>query len=234
MAIKALVFDVFGTVVDWRGSIIREGYLLGAQLGIERDWPAFADAWRAGYVPAMDKVRKGSLPWMNIDALHRLILNELIVQFELTHLTEPQKDHLNRVWHRLMPWPDSVGGLYRLKATRPIATLSNGNVSLLVNMARNAGLPWDTIFSAELFNHYKPDPEVYQRAADLLGFSRDEVMLVASHPGDLEAAKRAGLRAAYVSRPLEYGSIDKAERADGHDFDFKVESFYELADLLAS
>jgi 2-haloacid dehalogenase len=232
MAIKALVFDVFGTVVDWRGSIIREGYLLGAQLGIERDWPAFADAWRAGYVPAMDKVRKGALPWMNIDALHRLILNDLLLQFELTHLTEPQKDHLNRVWHRLMPWPDSVGGLHRLKATRPIATLSNGNVSLLVNMARNAGLPWDTIFSAELFNHYKPDPEVYQGAAALLGFARDEVMLVASHPGDLEAAKRAGLRAAYVSRPLEYGSIEKAERADGHDFDYKVESFYELADLL--
>jgi 2-haloacid dehalogenase len=136
MAIKALVFDVFGTVVDWRGSIIREGYLLGAQLGIERDWPAFADAWRAGYVPAMDKVRKGTLPWMNIDALHRLILNDLLLQFELTHLTELQKDHLNRVWHRLMPWPDSVGGLHRLKATRPIATLSNISPTLRFTRVR--------------------------------------------------------------------------------------------------
>jgi 2-haloacid dehalogenase len=231
--IKALLFDVFGTVVDWRGSIIREGQLLGAQLALERDWPAFADAWRAGYIPAMDKVRKGILPWMNIDSLHRLILNDLLTQFELTHLSDVQKDHLNRVWHRLMPWPDSVGGLYRLKANRPIATLSNGNVSLLVNMARNAGLPWDTIFSAELFGQYKPDMEVYQKAAALLGFAANEVMLVASHPGDLEAAKRAGLRTAYVSRPLEYGHVEKAETGHGHEFDFKVTSFYELADALA-
>jgi 2-haloacid dehalogenase len=230
--VKALVFDVFGTVVDWRGSIIREGQLLGAKLNLERDWPTFADAWRAGYVPAMDKVRKAVLPWMNLDALHRLILNDLLEQFDLSFLPEIEKDNLNRAWHRLMPWPDSVGGLYRLKATRPIATLSNGNVALLVNMARNAGLPWDTVFSAEIFGHYKPDVQVYQGAAKLLGLAPSEVMLVAAHPDDLEAAKHAGLRTAFVSRPMEYGSLAKAESANAHDFDFKVSSFYELAELL--
>jgi 2-haloacid dehalogenase len=231
--LKALLFDVFGTVVDWRGSIIRECQLLGTQLKLQRDWPAFADAWRAGYVPAMDKVRKGTLPWMNIDALHRLILNDLLEQFELTQLSESQKIHLNCVWHRLSAWPDSVSGLVRLKAKMPIATLSNGNVALLVNMAKHANLPWDAIFSAELFGQYKPDLEVYQKAADLLGFARNEVMLVAAHPSDLEAAKRAGLRTAFVSRPMEYGSIDKAESADSHEFDYKVGDFNELADLLA-
>jgi 2-haloacid dehalogenase len=233
-SIKALVFDVFGTVVDWRGSIIREGQLLGTRLGISRDWAAFADGWRAGYVPAMDKVRKGTLPWMNIDSLHRLILDDLIKQFELEQLSEQERVALNKVWHRLMPWPDSVGGLNQLKARFPIATLSNGNVSLLVNMAKNAGLPWDCILSAELFGQYKPDLEVYQKAAMYLGYSAHEVMLVAAHPGDLEAAKRAGLRTAYVSRPLEYGSVEKAETAQGHEFDFKVSSFYELASSIAT
>ena len=231
--VKALVFDVFGTVVDWRGSIIREGALLSARLNLNAiDWPRFADAWRAGYAPAMDKVRKGVLPWMNIDSLHRLILNDLLSEFGLTHLSDHEKHALNCVWHRLMPWPDSVGGLNRLKASFPIATLSNGNVALLVNMARNAGLPWDCILSAEIFGQYKPDLAVYQKAAQYLGFASNEVMLVASHPGDLEAAKRAGLRAAYVSRPLEYGSLEKAESANGHDFDFKVNSFLELAESL--
>ena len=230
--IRALLFDVFGTVVDWHGSIVREGALLGARLNITRDWSAFADAWRAGYMPAMDRVRKGRLPWMNIDALHRLILDDLLFKFDLDHLTEPEKDQLNRVWHRLMPWPDSVGGLNLLKASLPIATLSNGNVSLLMNMARNAGLPWDVIFSAELFGQYKPDLEVYQKAAAYLGFANNEVMLVAAHPGDLEAAKKAGLRTAFVSRPMEYGALSKAENADNHHFDFKVASFYELANSL--
>jgi 2-haloacid dehalogenase len=227
--VRALLFDVFGTVVDWHGSIMREGALLGARLNISRDWSAFADAWRAGYMPAMDRVRKGNLPWMNIDALHRLILDDLLLKFDLSHLSEIERDHLNRVWHRLMPWPDSVGGLNLLKASLPIATLSNGNVSLLMNMARNAGLPWDVIFSAELFGQYKPDLEVYQKAAAYLGFPATEVMLVAAHPGDLEAAKRAGLRTAFVSRPMEYGALSKAENADNHQFDFKVSSFYELA-----
>jgi 2-haloacid dehalogenase len=229
LKIRALLFDVFGTVVDWHGSIVREGALLGAKLNLSRDWSAFADAWRAGYIPAMDRVRKGTLPWMNIDALHRLILNDLLEKFDLTHLSEMEKDHLNRVWHRLTPWSDSVGGLNRLKASFPIATLSNGNVCLLMNMARNAGLPWDVIFSAELFGQYKPDLEVYQKAAAYLGFANEEVMLVAAHPGDLEAAKRAGLRTAFISRPMEYGALAKAEHADKHNFDFKVTSFYELA-----
>ena len=231
--VKALVFDVFGTVVDWRGSIIREGALLSARLKLpSTDWSRFADAWRAGYAPAMDKVRNGVLPWMNIDSLHRLILNDLLTEFGLSHLPDEEKHKLNCAWHRLMPWPDSVAGLHRLKASYPIATLSNGNVALLMNMARNAGLPWDCILSAEIFGQYKPDLAVYQKAAQYLGFAPHEVMLVASHPSDLEAAKRAGLRSAYVSRPLEYGSLEKAETAQGHDFDCEVESFLELADLL--
>ncbi len=232
LKLRALVFDVFGTVVDWRGSIIREGQLLGAQLGINRDWEAFADDWRAGYVPAMQKVRTGTLPWMNIDSLHRLILDDLIKAFDLHLLDETQRDHLNKVWHRLMPWPDSVGGLLQLKQRYPIGTLSNGNVALLSNMARHSGLPWDVIFSAEIFNHYKPDPEVYLGAAKLLGIAPSELMLVAAHPSDLEAAKHCGLQTAFVSRPLEYGSIDKAERATAHSFTFNATSFYDLAEQL--
>jgi 2-haloacid dehalogenase len=232
MQVKALLFDVFGTVVDWRGSIIREGKLLGARLSLDRDWEALADAWRAGYIPAMDKVRRGALPWMNIDALHRLILNDLLKPFGLEHLPEHELTDLNKVWHRLSPWPDSVGGLNLLKAQRPIATLSNGNVALLMNMARNAGLPWDCILSAELFGQYKPDLAVYQKAAHYLGFNADQTMLVAAHPSDLEAAKKAGLRTAFVSRPLEYGYADKAESAETNMFDYKVANFYELSDAL--
>ena len=204
-AVRALVFDVFGTVVDWRASLIREGELLTAAKGITADWPAFADAWRAGYKPAMDRVRKGALGWTNIDVLHREILDELLPQFGIKGLSEAELDHLNRAWHRLMPWPDTVSGLNRLRARFVISTLSNGNVSLLVNMAKNAGLPWDCVMSAELFNHYKPDPEVYQGAARLLDLPRDQVMMVAAHPGDLRAAREAGLKTAYVDRPLELG-----------------------------
>ncbi len=166
---KALLFDVFGTVVDWRGSIIREGRALAAEKKLDLDCVAFADAWRAGYRPAMDRVRRGDLPWMNIDALHRLILDEILSRFGIHTLEEAEKDQLNRVWHRLKPWPDAVRGLRELKKNRIIATLSNGNVALLTNMAKHAGLPWDCIFSAELFHHYKPDPETYLGAAGLLG-----------------------------------------------------------------
>ena len=167
--VKALAFDVFGTVVDWRGSIVREGAKWGKAKGLNVDWGKFADRWRAGYAPAMDKVRKGTLPWMKLDALHRLILDELLPEFHIEGLTEAEKDHWNRVWHRLTPWPDAVAGLARLRKKFVLATLSNGNVSLLVEMAKAAGLPWDTVLSAELFHHYKPDREVYLGAADLLG-----------------------------------------------------------------
>jgi 2-haloacid dehalogenase len=203
--VKALTFDVFGTVVDWRGSIIREGTQWGKEKGLQVDWGKFADRWRAGYGPSMDKVRKGELPWTRLDTLHRAILDDLLVQFNITGLTEEEKDHWTRVWHRLTPWPDSVEGLTRLKKNFVIATLSNGNVSLLVEMAKFAGLPWDTVLSAELFHHYKPDREVYLGAADLLGCKPAEVMMVAAHPDDLKAAQALGLRTALVPRPLERG-----------------------------
>jgi len=232
MKASALVFDVFGTVVDWRGSLIREGRALGIVKGLDVDWPAFADAWRAGYRPAMDRVRVGELPWMNIDTLHRMILDDLLKQFHIRGLREAEKDHLNRAWHRLKPWPDAVRGLKRLKRHFTIATLSNGNVALLNNMAKNAGLPWDLVFSAELFNHYKPDPETYLGAARLLGLKPAEVMLVAAHKDDLFAARKAGLRTAFVRRPLEYGPGVVPDLTAERKFDFNVDDFPELATRL--
>src|SRR3954447_15230564 len=196
--VGALVFDVFGTVVDWRGSLIREGKALGAQKQLDIDWAAFADAWRGGYRPAMDKVRKGALPWMNIDHLHRLILDDLLQQFGIQGLSESEKDQLNRAWHRLKPWPDSVRGLKRLKKKFVISTLSNGNVSLLTNMAKNAGLPWDCVLSAELARHYKPDREAYLVAVELLSLKPDEVMMIAAHRSDLDAARSFGLRTGFI------------------------------------
>jgi 2-haloacid dehalogenase len=225
--IKALVFDVFGTVVDWRGSIIREGEQWGKSKRLDIDWGKFADRWRAGYGPAMDKVRKGELPWMKIDALHRLILDGLLEEFHIAGLTESEKDHWNRVWHRLSPWPDAVAGLEKLRRKYIIATLSNGNVSLLVEMAKNARLPWDTVLSAELFRHYKPDREVYLGAADLLSCQPAEVAIVAAHTDDLKAAGNCGLRTAFVPRPLEYGP-GKAKSATER-FDFTATDFLDLA-----
>jgi 2-haloacid dehalogenase len=234
MTVKALAFDVFGTVVDWRSSIAREGELLGARKGIKADWSAFADAWRAGYQPAMQRVRSGELKWTSIDALHRMILDALLEKFSLEGLSEPELQDLNRVWHRLMPWPDAVGGLNRLRARYVLSTLSNGNVSLLVNMAKNAGLPWDCVLSGELFNHYKPDPEVYQGAARILGLEAGEVMMVAAHPYDLEAAAKQGLKTAYVPRPLEHGPGGKQQSAAGMRFDVTARDFVELAEKLSA
>ena len=230
-SVNALVFDVFGTVVDWRGSIIREGELLGQRKGIDADWVAFADAWRAGYQPAMKRVRSGQLPWTNIDGLNRLILDDLLRQFGIRGLTEAEIDHFNRAWHRLWPWPDSVGGLHRLSKGYIVSTLSNGNVSLLTYMAKYAGLPWDCILSAELFAHYKPDPEVYLGAAKLLGPAPAQVMMVAAHVDDLIAARKAGLRTALVTRPLEFGPKRKADTAqDGAGIaDFIASDFMDLA-----
>ena len=211
--VRALVFDVFGTVVDWRASIIREGQLLEKRKGVKADWVKFADAWRAGYQPAMKRVRSGELPWVNIDGLHRIILNDLLVQFRIDGLSEDEIDHLNRAWHRLSPWPDSVGGLNRLKTRYTLSTLSNGNVSLLVDMAKNAGLPWDCVLSAEVFNHYKPDPEVYLGAANLLGPTPGQVMMVAAHLGDLLAATKT--RLAHSARDATAGVWSGRKRKYG-------------------
>ena len=230
--VKALTFDVFGTVVDWRGSITREASKLGRELGIRADWSAFADTWRAGYRPAMDDVRSGRLPWTNIDGLHRRILERILMESGLTMLSAAQIDHLNRAWHRLAPWPDSVRGLKRLKKRYVITTLSNGNVSLLTNMAKQAGLPWDCVLSAELFHHYKPDAEAYLGAAAMLGLAPHEVMMVAAHKDDLRAAQKAGLRAAFVKRPLEFGDRIKKDLKPEKDFDVNASDFLDLAEKL--
>ena len=231
--VKALTFDVFGTVVDWRGSIIKEGEALGAAYGLDVDWAAFADAWRGGYAPSMARVRNGELPWTNIDALHRMILDDLLEKWGITGMSEEDKQHWNRVWHRLTPWPDSVSGLTRLRQHYVLATLSNGNVALLTNMAKHGGLPWDCILSAEIMRHYKPDPETYLGAAELLGLQPSEVMMVAAHKSDLKAAQAVGLRAAFVERPLEFGPEGQAESGLDPSLDVYARDFNDLADQLA-
>ncbi|MGM0633800.1 MAG: haloacid dehalogenase type II [Pseudomonadota bacterium] len=230
--VRALVFDVFGTVVDWRGSIIREGQLLARRKGYDIDWGEFADRWRGGYGPAMNRVRSGELPWTKLDDLHRMVLDELVVEFGLDGLDETELDHFNRVWHRLTPWPDTIAGLSRLRNEYVIATLSNGNVSLLLNMAKNAGLPWDTILSAELSRHYKPDPEAYLKAAELLSVDPDQLLMVATHPSDLRAAAAAGLKTAYVDRPLERGPDREITLPARDAFDLFAEDFLDLAEQL--
>jgi 2-haloacid dehalogenase len=232
--VKALVFDVFGTVVDFRSSIIRELEALGRDKGIAADWAALADAWRRGYQPAMQRVRSGELPWTRLDDLHRMILDRLLAEFAITALSEAETDHLNRAWHRLDPWPDAVSGLTRLKRRYVIGTLSNGNMDLLVDMAKRAGLPWDVVLSAELAHHYKPDPEAYRMPPALLGLAPGEVMLVAAHPGDLAAAAREGLKTGYVPRPQEWGPATKLHDVSGHRFDVTARDFNHLAEMMGA
>ena len=232
--IVALTFDVFGTVVDWRTSVIREGEMLSQEKGFDVDWGEFADRWRGGYGPSMNRVRTGELPWTKIDVLHRMVLDELIVEYGLTGLSEEETDHFNRVWHRLIPWPDTVRGLHRLRSQYLITTLSNGNVSLLTNMAKNAGMPWDCILSSELAGHYKPDPEVYLMAAELLSLPPNRVMMVAAHKGDLRAAQRVGLKAAFVARPFERGPGRTIDTSPEPDFDYWASDFEDLAEQLGA
>lgn len=226
--IRALTFDVFGTVVDWRTSIIREGQLLSLRHGLQVDWAALADAWRAGYAPAMDRERGKSAGWLNVDVLHRQILDGLLSRFGLDNLDEPTLQHLNRAWHRLIPWPDAVGGLNRLRSRFIVSTLSNGNLALLVDMAKQAGLPWDCVLSGELIRQYKPDPAVYLMAARLLGCEPGETMMVAAHPSDLRAAAACGLRTAYVHRPLEFGAAGAPHQVADGDFDIVAADFVDL------
>ena len=231
--IKALAFDVFGTVVDWRGGVIRAGEELARESKLDVDWPAFADAWRSRYAPSMDRVRHGDLPWTNLDALHRASLDELLEEFGVGGLSEGEKDHLNKAWHRLDPWSDSVEGLLRLKERFIIATLSNGNVALLTNMAKRAGLPWDLVLSAELLRRYKPDPETYLMVPTLLDLRPEDVAMVAAHPDDLRAAAGNGLKTVYVPRPLEWGPGGEAEPSDPI-FDVVARDFLELAEKLGA
>lgn len=232
--VKALTFDVFGTVVDYRSTIIQEGEQWNREKNLKVDWGQFADAWRGRYRPSMAKVARGELPWTNLDALHRLALDELLHEFNIDNLNEAEKVQLNRVWHRLQPWPDAVEGLTRLRQKFILATLSNGNVRLLVDMAKYSRLPWDCIFSAELVKAYKPDPRTYQMTFELLGLEPHEVMLVAAHPDDLKAAQAQGLKTAFVLRPLEAGPNPKQPplMPAPTDFDYISTDFNDLANQL--
>jgi len=232
VSIKVLGFDVFGTVVDWRSSVIAEGEQLGKAKSLAVDWPAFADAWRAVYRPSLDRVQKGELPWTKLDLLHQMSLEKILKQFKIDHLSEAEKDHFNRVWHRLKPWPDAIAGLQRLKTQFVITTLSNGNISLLTNMAKHAGLPWDCILSAENVRHYKPDREIYLLISDLFDIKPEQVMLVAAHENDLQSAKKHGLRTAFVHRPHEHGPKRASEIPPPGKYDFVANDFLHLADLM--
>jgi 2-haloacid dehalogenase len=234
IGLRALVFDVFGTVVDYRSTIIREGKQLNREKGLMVDWAKFADAWRGQYRPNMQRVMKHELPWTNLDALHRMALDELLKEFGVTGLSEDEKVHLNKVWHRLQPWPDAVEGLTRLKQRYMLGTLSNGNVGLLVDMAKCSNLPWDVIFSAELVHAYKPDSRAYQMTYELLGLQPHEVMLVAAHPDDLLAAKAQGLRAGFVPRPLEKGPDSTPDVTPDPTFDVVASDFIDLAHQLGA
>lgn len=227
--VKALAFDVFGTVVDWRGSIIRMGPAFGAAHGFSLDWAAFANAWRAEYQPAMERVRSGEIGFVKLDFLHRMNLEKVLRDFGISGLPEAVLDDFNRMWHRLDPWPDVLAGLARLKTKYILVTLSNGNVSLMVDMAKRAGLPWDMILGAEIAGNYKPEPAVYRNAADLLDLAPGEVMMVAAHNGDLVAAAGVGLGTAFVSRPTEYGPDQTADLSAENAYDVLAADFGDLA-----
>ena len=229
MTIKAILFDTFGSVVDWRSSIIAEFTAFGAARGLTVDWAAFADAWRAAYHPSMDKVRKGELPWTILDVLHRASLDRLVAAFAISGLDEADLVHLNLVWHRLHPWPDSVAGLTRLKQRFIIGPLSNGNIALLVNLSKFGGLPWDVVFGSETFHHFKPDPEVYLGACALLGLKPAEVMMAAAHNHDLKAAQALGLGTAFFARPTEYGPRQVRDFAPDGAWDVVAADIEDLA-----
>jgi 2-haloacid dehalogenase len=232
--VRALVFDVFGTVVDWRRTVIHEGQAFGQARGISVDWAEFADEWRIdGYLSGVGRVARGEWPWMTADAIHRRKLEELLERLGLTGLSEEEIDQFNRVWHRLNAWQDAIPGLALLRERYTVAALSNGNVALLTNMAKWARLPWDFIFGADLFQAYKPDARVYRGAAELLGHQPDELMMVAAHVGDLRGARAAGLQTAYVYRPLEYGDNVKEPETDS-SAEVNATDFVDLATKLGA
>jgi 2-haloacid dehalogenase len=227
-AIRVLAFDVFGTVVDWHGSVMRE--VERYKLDVDPD--AFALAWRAGYMPAMQRVASGELGWTLIDDLHRMILDDLLNRFGVNHLTEAEKRHLNKIWHRLDPWPDSVAGLTRLKSRYTICTLSNGNIGLLADMAKRAGLPWDCILSAEVFRKYKPDPATYIGVAQVFDVEPSDVLMVAAHHDDLAHARASGLRTAYIERPREFGPSQVKDVSPNAANTLHAKSLIDLASML--
>ena len=230
MDVRAILFDVFGTVVDWRGSLIADLSAWSAERGLSgADWTGLVDAWRGAYAPSMDRVRRGEQPWAVLDDLQRTTLVELAPRYGITGLDDAALDHVNDGWRRLRPWPDSVPGLERLRRRHVVGTLTNGNVALMVDMAKSAGLPWDMVFSAELFRHYKPDPEVYLGACEMLRLPPGRVMLCAAHNSDLAAAQKQGLRTAFVPRPTEYGPHQTRDFGPEGNWDVVAESIEDLA-----
>lgn len=232
--IRALTFDTFGTVVDWRSSIINDLSAYGRTQGLKVDWTAFVDEWKGAYKPGMDAVRNGAWPWTTVDQIYRKALDAMAPRYELDKLDAEALQHINRVWHRLLPWPDVVHGLARLKKKFLISTLSNGDVSCLAHMAKLGGLPWDVILCAEVFGHYKPDAEVYLGAIRLLGCAPHEVMMVAAHNYDLRAARSYGMRTAFVPRPTEYGPGQQTDLTAMDPWDIVASDFGELAAALGA
>jgi len=228
--VKALLLDVFGTCVDWRTSVTREGEAFGRAHGVTGvDWAKFADAWRARYQPQMETVRSGRRPWTNLDVLHRESLEAVRREFGVAEIPPADLDDFTRAWHRLDPWPDTVEGLRRLRTKYIVAPNSNGHVALMLNMARRSGIPWDTILGAEIARAYKPMPEAYLRNVAILGLTPPEAMMVAAHERDLVAARACGLRTAFVSRPLEFGSARPADSALEGAWDVVASDFVDLA-----
>jgi len=234
MDVQAVLFDVFGTVVDWRGSLIGELSAWGAERGVRADWTGLVDTWRGAYAPSMDRVRRGELPWTKLDALHMATLREIGPRFGLVGISDADLDWVNRGWHRLRPWPDSVPGLRALHPRYILGPLSNGNVSLLVDMARGAGLPWDVILGAEVFGHYKPDPETYLGACRLLSLEPGQVMLCAAHNHDLAAAQKLGLRTAFIPRLTEYGPLQVRDFGPEGEWDVIAADMEDFAGRMAA
>ena len=230
--VTVLLFDVFGTTVDWRSSIVVELEQFGQTHGLSASWNDLADRWRAGFRNLQGKIARGEREWITMDQIHREVLDGLLQDIGATGLAESAVADLNQAWHRLNPWPDTVEGLTRLKQARIIGTLSNGNLSLLVDLAKHAGLPWDCVLSTGMFGTYKPNPETYLGAVRMLDAEPSNVMMVAAHAYDVDGARAAGLKTAYVFRPDEFGPGKGEDPGDTSRFDVTVSSFIELADRL--
>jgi 2-haloacid dehalogenase len=231
--LRAILFDVFGTVVNWRGSLIDSLKRFGADRGLDFAWDSVADRWRAKYWPKMDLVRRGEIKWTILDEIHRMGLVEVLDEFNIPALPDRDIRFLTECWHRLSPWPDSVEGLLLLRKKFIIGPLSNGNLSLMVNLSKFAGLPWDVVFGCDLFRHYKPDPETYLGVCGYLNLRPDQVMLGAAHNYDLAAARKLGLRTAFIPRLTEYGSAQTTDLKAEQAWDVIASDFVDLADKLA-
>ncbi|MEX2164278.1 MAG: haloacid dehalogenase type II [Sulfuricaulis sp.] len=232
--LRAILFDLFGTVLDWRGSIIDELAKFGKKHRYEANWSEFADRWRAGFRTFQSRIAKGETSWMTMDEIHRSVLDRLLKELAVPGLKDEEISNLNSAWHRLRPWPDAVEGIVRLKRQYMVSPLSNGNLSMLIAASKHAGLPWDCVLSSAMFASYKPDPKVYRGAASLLGLATREVMLVAAHAYDTDGARAIGFKTSYVFRPEEFGPGRGEDPGDTSRFDFVAADFLELAAALGA